>query len=368
MIVLSSIPRSIASRLGRGIASTARRSRWRRCGCLRGGGTSGIRGCAGGRPAARRRVRGAGSDLAGGGIAGRSSGWSAAARGSWSRPSATRGTPSRRSRWRASCAARGHEVAVETWERWREPVEELGLRFQAAEEYEVFPPPPPGEGAGRRPRRRWRSRRCSTSSGPSRWSATSSPWRRRSPPRCAGCRGRRWSPTSTPSTSPGCRSSGWGWRRRGPRLGRRLWRAALPVLEAGLRRGRRELNETRARLGLPPLRAIPRRDAARSWCSSPPTRSSSTRASGRPEVRITGPLGFEIPHPDIELPPGDEPLVLVASSTAQDPECELIRRCFEALAGEPVRVVATTNGHFPRASRSRCRRTARWSAGSPTRS
>ena len=28
MIVLSSIPRSIASRLARGIASTARRSRW----------------------------------------------------------------------------------------------------------------------------------------------------------------------------------------------------------------------------------------------------------------------------------------------------------------------------------------------------
>ena len=45
-------------------------------------------------------------------------------------------------------AARGHEVTVETWERWRAPVEELGLRFTGAEEYEVFPPPPPGEGAG----------------------------------------------------------------------------------------------------------------------------------------------------------------------------------------------------------------------------
>ncbi|MGH2981078.1 MAG: glycosyltransferase, partial [Solirubrobacterales bacterium] len=34
-------------------------------------------------------------------------------------------------------AERGHEVVVETWERWREPVEELGLRFAAAEQYTV---------------------------------------------------------------------------------------------------------------------------------------------------------------------------------------------------------------------------------------
>ncbi|HYU61166.1 MAG TPA: glycosyltransferase, partial [Solirubrobacterales bacterium] len=38
-------------------------------------------------------------------------------------------------------AARGHDVAVETWGRWREAVEELGLRFYGAEEYTVFPPP-----------------------------------------------------------------------------------------------------------------------------------------------------------------------------------------------------------------------------------
>ena len=41
-------------------------------------------------------------------------------------------------------AGRGHEVVVETWERWREPVEEAGLGFTGAEEYKVFPPPPPG--------------------------------------------------------------------------------------------------------------------------------------------------------------------------------------------------------------------------------
>jgi UDP:flavonoid glycosyltransferase YjiC (YdhE family) len=37
----------------------------------------------------------------------------------------------------------------------------------------------------------------------------------------------------------------------------------------------------------------------------------------------------------------------VANSTAQDPGCDLIRRAFDALADEPVRVIATTNGHRP---------------------
>ena len=85
------------------------------------------------------------------------------------------------------------------------------------------------------------------------------------------------------------------------------------------------------------------------------------------EVRITGPLEFELPHPDIELPAGERPLVLVASSTAQDPECELIRRCFEGLAGEPVRVVATTNGHLPGAADRGAGERRCSSTGSPTR-
>ena len=44
--------------------------------------------------------------------------------------------------------ARGHEVVVETWEHWREPVEDAGLRFEGAEEYTVFPPPAEGGFAG----------------------------------------------------------------------------------------------------------------------------------------------------------------------------------------------------------------------------
>ena len=69
---------------------------------------------------------------------------------------------------------RGHEVVVETWERWREAVEGEGWGSPAAEEYRTFPPPPPDAGVYRRRRRPpWRWCRCSRSCGRTSWSATS---------------------------------------------------------------------------------------------------------------------------------------------------------------------------------------------------
>jgi UDP:flavonoid glycosyltransferase YjiC (YdhE family) len=49
----------------------------------------------------------------------------------------------------------------------------------------------------------------------------------------------------------------------------------------------------------------------------------------------------------VAIPDGEGPLVLVAPSTSQDPECELVRVALDALADEPVRVLATTNRHRP---------------------
>src|SRR5262249_59111048 len=65
------------------------------------------------------------------------------------------------------------------------------------------------------------------------------------------------------------------------------------------------------------------------------------------EVRVTGPLFFELPGDQVAIPEGDAPLVLIAPSTSQDPECELLRVALDALADEPVRVLATTNRHRP---------------------
>ncbi|HYM55940.1 MAG TPA: glycosyltransferase, partial [Solirubrobacteraceae bacterium] len=39
-------------------------------------------------------------------------------------------------------AARGHDVTLQTWRRWQEPVEAEGLSFAPAPEYDVFPSGP----------------------------------------------------------------------------------------------------------------------------------------------------------------------------------------------------------------------------------
>lgn len=240
---------------------------------------------------------------------------------------------------------RGHEVAVETWQRWREPVEELGIRFHAAEEYVVFPPPRPGEGASAADA----AEAILPLFDDFRPDALVSDILTLAPSLAAEMRGvprATLIPHLYPVHDAGMPFFGMGMASPRSVVGRRGWTAALPLLEAGLRRGRRELNETRARVGLAPLDrfhggiseelvivgTFPQLEYPRRWPA---------------EVEVTGPLGFELPHPEIELPAGEGPIVLVASSTAQDPECDLIRRCFEGLADEPVRVVATTNGHFP---------------------
>jgi len=242
-------------------------------------------------------------------------------------------------------AGRGHEVVVETWERWREPVEALGLRFAAAEEYVVFPPPRAGEGPG--------AAAAAVAMMPLLEDfdpeVVVADILTLAPALAAELRGvprATLVPHLYPVHEVGMPFFGLGVEPPRTALGRRGWRAALPLLETGLRIGRRELNETRAELGLGELErfhggiserlvivgTIPQLEYPRDW----PV-----------EAVITGPLEFELPHPEIALPPGSEPLVLVAASTAQDPGCELIRRSFDGLAGEPVRVVATTNGHRP---------------------
>ena len=53
------------------------------------------------------------------------------------------------------------------------------------------------------------------------------------------------------------------------------------------------------------------------------------------------------PTADVELPPGDAPLVLVAPSTAQDAEHRLLEAALRGLADAPVRVLATWNRRLP---------------------
>jgi UDP:flavonoid glycosyltransferase YjiC (YdhE family) len=239
-------------------------------------------------------------------------------------------------------AGRGHEVVVETWERWREPVEGLGLRFTGAEEYRVFPPPPPG------------------SDGPTAASAARAvlPFVEEMRPdvvvsdiltlapalaaETAGVPRATLIPHIYPVQEDGLPFFGFGLVAARTAVGRAMWRAGRPVLETGLRRGRRELNRERAELGLAPVdrfhagiseglalvATYPQLEYPRRWPA---------------HVHVTGPMFFELPYPDVELPDGGGPLVLVAASTSQDPEGRLVRTALEALADEPVRVVATMN-------------------------
>jgi MGT family glycosyltransferase len=238
---------------------------------------------------------------------------------------------------------RGHEVLVETWERWREAVEAEGLGFTAAEEYKTFPPPAPGSAEGAS------AADAALALVPLMENflpdVVVSDILTAAPALAAEKAGRPRAtliPHVYPVHEPGMPFFSFGAQPPRTPLGSAMWRAWLPALTSGLRRGRREMNETRAAVGLAPVArfhggispelalvaTFPQLEYPRRWPA---------------HVHVTGPMEFELPYPDVEPPEGDDPLVLVASSTAQDPELCLVRAALEALAEEPVRVVATTN-------------------------
>jgi UDP:flavonoid glycosyltransferase YjiC (YdhE family) len=125
--------------------------------------------------------------------------------------------------------------------------------------------------------------------------------------------------------------------------GRRMWTLARPLLMRGEEQGRRELNGARARVGLPPLEYVHGGISRQLAVVATFPQLEYPRHAPAPGVRVTGPLLWEQPYDDVELPPGEEPLVLVAPSTSQDPDGRLLRASLEGLAGEPVRVLASTN-------------------------
>ena len=129
--------------------------------------------------------------------------------------------------------------------------------------------------------------------------------------------------------------------------GARLWSLARPLLALGERRGARELNGARERLGLPPLTHLHGGISRRLALIATFPQLEYPRAGWEPWARVTGPLLWEQPFPDTDPPPGEEPLVLVAPSTSQDPRQQMLRAALEGLAGEPVRVLASTNRRLP---------------------
>ena len=239
--------------------------------------------------------------------------------------------------------SRGHEVTYETWSRWREPVEAAGMRFLAAPEYPVFPtlqqPLSPYEAIVR-------------ATGHTRPSVVAA-----APhvvvhdiltlaPALAG--ELEGIPVATliphvyPVGAPGFPPYAVGARLPRTAAGRALWRRFDKPVEKGLRQGRSELNDARGRLGLDPVTRF-HGGLSPQLCLVGTFAELEYPRQWPDHVHVVGPLIWEPPYEPVEPPPGDDPLVLVAPSTAQDPDHRLLRAALAGLGKDPIRVLATWN-------------------------
>lgn len=244
-------------------------------------------------------------------------------------------------------AARGHEVTMETWSQWRELVERAGVAFVPAPEHQVFPtrehPLKPYQAVLRATPV---TRRSVATAAPD---VVVHDILTLAPALAAELEGvpvATLVPHVMPTPAPGLPPYALGARLPRTRAGDWLWRRLASTVERGLRQGRAELNETRRRLGLPPLERLspgiseelcilgtfPQLEYPRPWPGW---------------AHVVGPLLWEPPAVDVDPPPGDDPLVLIATSTAQDPDHRMLRAAVAGLAGEPVRVLGTWNRRLP---------------------
>ncbi|MEA2411096.1 MAG: hypothetical protein QOC77_1657 [Thermoleophilaceae bacterium] len=243
---------------------------------------------------------------------------------------------------------RGNDVCVETWSKWQEHVEREGMHFAAAPVYTVF-------GDGKAPLKPYQAAvKASAVTGalieefdPE---AVVADILTVAAALAAEVHGRAWAtlvPHVLPTPSSGFPPYSIGARLPRTRVGREMWRRFDPLLRGGLEQGREQLNDSRARVGLPPLDHVHGGISRELALVATFPQLEYPRPERQPWVKVTGPLMWEQPFGPVELPPGDDPLVLVAPSTAQDPEHRMLRAALAGLADEPVRVIATTNRREP---------------------
>lgn len=237
---------------------------------------------------------------------------------------------------------------VETWSKWREHVEREGMQFAPAPIYEVFP-------YGDKVLKPYQAAvRASavTRAAIEEFDADAvvADILTVAAALAAELAERPWAtliPHVLPTPEPGFPPYSIGARRARTGLGRAVWRRFDPLLAGGLEQGRQQLNDSRRRVGLPPLDHVHGGISRELALVATFPQLEYPRAAPDPWVRVTGPLLWEQPFGPVEPPPGDEPLVLVAPSTAHDPEHVMLRAALEGLAREPVRVLATTNRREP---------------------
>jgi MGT family glycosyltransferase len=240
---------------------------------------------------------------------------------------------------------RGHHVTFETWERWRPHVTAAGMGFVAAPEYQVFPP----GGQALKPyqavvRATGRTRTAIIAHASD---IVVHDILTLAPALAAELEGVRRAtliPHLYPVTEPGFAPYSIGARLPRTHAGRWFWEQFEGPLERGLILGRTELNETRRRVGLPPVERLhgglspdlclvasfPQLEYPRAWPD---------------HVHVVGPMLWEPPaHGAPPVPAGEQPLILVAPSTSHDPGQRLLQATIEGLAGRDVRVLASLDG------------------------
>lgn len=229
---------------------------------------------------------------------------------------------------------------LETWPQWREMVEAEGVGFAAADAYRVFPPPRSGQAGGGE---------AALALMPLledfRPEIVVNDVLTVAPALAAeryGARRATLVPHIFPEGAPGIPPFAIGAMRPRSGFGRSAWRAIDRLMKRGLQAGRDDLNEQRRVAGLPPTDRL-------HGATSPElvlvgTFPQLEYLDALPaRAIVTGPMEFEPPHPDVEIPSGDDPLVVVAPSTSQDPEHRLVRNSLEGLADQSIRVLATIN-------------------------
>jgi UDP:flavonoid glycosyltransferase YjiC (YdhE family) len=244
---------------------------------------------------------------------------------------------------------RGHHVALETWKNWREHVEREGMRFLPAPEYHVFP-------TRERPLKPYEAVALAVGETRSHIREVEpdvvvNDILTLAPALAAELEETPWAtlvPHVYPPPAPGLPPYGLGAMppRRG--IGEKIWSALADFTGGGLRRGRVELNETRRRVGLPELSHV-HGGISRKLCLVGTFPALEYPRDWPPHVHVTGPVLWEPPADEVELPAGDEPLVLVAPSTSQDPDQTLLHAALRGLSSLPIRLLAiAARGKLPR--------------------
>jgi len=244
--------------------------------------------------------------------------------------------------------ARGHDVHVQTWRRWADHVEAEGLHFCAAPEYDVFPTMgrvlKPYEAVVRAARD---TLPLVEDLRPDVVVADILTLAPALAAELAGIPSATLIPHVDPRPDNGFPPYSIGARLPRTPVGRGFWRAIDGVVVRGLEQGRVELNDTRRRLGLPGLEHVHGGISRRLTLVATLPQLEYPRTTPLPGTHVVGPLQWEPPTEEVELPPGDLPLVLVAPSTSQDREHRLLRASLAGLADLPVRVLATWNRRLP---------------------